>query len=531
MIEQITAGILDAMKQGKDAAFLYDRISSTNQEDGLSLEYQEANGLKYAERKNLHVVKVFNVIESAWKDRKNYERMLALSSRLNIKHLIFKNSERLSRNIANDLKRLKEMIENEGVHVHLYESGMIINAESRPDERWMMQQLILIAEKFSADLSYKMKNVYKYKVSKGISPSRFTWGYVYDKKEQRHKIDPKTERHLRFIFDTFDSGEYSLRQLVDLLNGHGIKTPRGYDWHHSKLHAILTNPFYSGDFIHKGALYRGTHEEYFPRKRFHERLKQLKVKNVGMRKYDRQYSFTRMMRCAACGRTLIGTTVKQKYVYYIHKCAGGRETDTIREESVVKMLDAEMKRIKYSEEIAEVLKDLFEKNIKLKTDDNEDVLKVINKRISECESEKDRLVKLYAKGSIDPQLLKRNIDDYDCQIDALEDQRRKLRIDRSDYICRASAAIDWVKSMPDIYGDADIAGKAAILKYITTSIEVCNSGVRIHWRDEFKYILDHRLVDTAEKVLHLPVRRVRQDMYQTFEPIVNTIVDEWLAAA
>jgi hypothetical protein len=531
MIESLTAEIIQAIKLGKSAAFLYDRISSSGQEDGLSLEYQEANGLKYAERKNLHIVKIFNVVESAWKDRKNYEQMLNLASRLNVKHLIFKNSERLSRNIANDLKRLKDMIENEGINVHLYESGMIVNAESRPDEKWMMQQLILIAEKFSADLSYKIKNVYKYKVNKGISPTRFAWGYVYDKKEQRHRIDPPTERHLRFIFDTFDTGEYSVRQLVDLLNSHGIKTPWGYDWRPSKLHAILTNPFYSGDFIYKGDLYRGTHEAYFTRDRFKKRLKRLKMKNVGMRKYDRQYAFTRMLRCGSCGRTLIGMTSKQKYIYYVHKHAGGRETESIREDAVVKMLDAEMARIKYSDEIAGILKELFEKSLKLKTDGQEEMLKVINKKLSECETEKDRLVKLYGRGLLDPQLLKRNIDDYDRQIDALEGQRRKLRIDRSDYICRSSTAIEWVKSMPDIYSEADTAGKAAILKYITESINIDKKEIRIHWRDEFKYILDPRLVDAAEKVLHFPVRRARQDMYQTFEPIVSDIVAEWIMAA
>lgn len=65
MDEQITSSILTeistARELGKEPAFLFDRISSMRQQDGISLDYQGEGGRAYAERNNLHVAYAFMV--------------------------------------------------------------------------------------------------------------------------------------------------------------------------------------------------------------------------------------------------------------------------------------------------------------------------------------------------------------------------------------------------------------------------------------------------------------------------------------
>jgi hypothetical protein len=49
-------------------AFAYDRVSTSEQADGLSLEYQSQGALKYAQDHNLHIVHYFTIAESASKE-------------------------------------------------------------------------------------------------------------------------------------------------------------------------------------------------------------------------------------------------------------------------------------------------------------------------------------------------------------------------------------------------------------------------------------------------------------------------------
>ena len=84
-----------------------------------------------------------------------------------------------------------------------------------------------------------------------------------------------SETDIRFIFDEFDTGKYSLIDFVTLLNQKGIKTISGRNWTKGNLHRFLTNPFYHGDFYYNGKIWPGKHKGYYDVNRYDERVQRL----------------------------------------------------------------------------------------------------------------------------------------------------------------------------------------------------------------------------------------------------------------
>ena len=91
-------------------AVIYCRVSSKEQEDtGYSLPAQEKLLTEYAQRKNLTILKVFSVAESASgaKQRKIFGEMMEYMRKKNIQILLCEKVDRLTRNlkeavVAND---------------------------------------------------------------------------------------------------------------------------------------------------------------------------------------------------------------------------------------------------------------------------------------------------------------------------------------------------------------------------------------------------------------------------------------------
>ena len=91
-------------------AIIYARVSSAAQEEtGYSLPSQEKLSRDYAERKQLEVVKVFSVAESASgkKEREVFREMMDYMTKHRVNHLLCEKVDRLTRNlkeavIAND---------------------------------------------------------------------------------------------------------------------------------------------------------------------------------------------------------------------------------------------------------------------------------------------------------------------------------------------------------------------------------------------------------------------------------------------
>src|SRR5271157_853268 len=135
---KIMQGLKQARKEGKISAFAYDRVSTIEQTNGMSLEYQSQGAAKYANDKELYLVFCFAVAESASKEgRRIFNEMIDIALRYDVKNLIFKSTDRMSRNYR-DLARIMDLIDHNDFAIHFYQTNKSISKNSTHDEKFMI---------------------------------------------------------------------------------------------------------------------------------------------------------------------------------------------------------------------------------------------------------------------------------------------------------------------------------------------------------------------------------------------------------
>ncbi|MGL6014662.1 MAG: recombinase family protein, partial [Selenomonadaceae bacterium] len=407
-IVEILNKISYSLQAGKTPALAYDRISSEGQTEGMSLSYQEDSARRYADYMKLDIIHTFAVVESARKEgRKTFNAMVDTALACGIKHIIFKNTDRMSRNYS-DLVRLEKLIDNEGFNIHFYQNNRIINKESNHNDRFILGIELAVAKHISDKISHDIKESCKFKAKSGIAPCPCPYGYSYDMKKKRFIINLKMEPVVRQFFDEFDNGEFSLEEYCRHLNSCGIGTPKGFSqWRKQDLHRVLTNPFYHGEFRYKGTIWEGTQEKYYDKKRYMDRITKLKEGGNG-RETKHDFALNGLLRCG-CGYAFYGAHVKNKYIYYIHNCPTAGKQVSIMEGKAIKSIGLAVSGYLLDDATATALKEVFALTISEKSENIKNELSGMTRQISEIRTKKKRLFDLYADEGIDREVLNESI--------------------------------------------------------------------------------------------------------------------------
>ena len=505
-IQQIIERLKQAHTSGLRPAFAYDRISGEVQADGVSLEYQEAGAKKYATDAQLFVVHNFQVIESASKEgRKVFNSMIDLALNFGIKNLIFKNTDRMSRNY-HDLVRIDKLIDDEGFRVHFHQTGLVIHTDSSYNDRFLIGIQLAVAKHLSDKLRQDMREHNLYKARKGTAPGNSPYGYKYNRKEKQHEIDPEIEPTLRDIFDTYDTGCMSLDDLLLYMEGKGIKTKKGKPWLKGPLHKMLTNPFYHGEFIFRGNAWPGTHPPYYDKRKYNARLERLSDKYRAEKKREDELDFARLLRCS-CGRMMTGIIKKKKYVYYTHKCTHTGKFEYIREQDALAAVDAEIERTRFSPEFAENLKELVRVVAEDKKGNKDAEQRQLDARIEAEEKKQIRLYNLYAEEGVNLAALKKQTDEIAARIEDLNELRRSGFHNLDEIMYEICEAIDFLRDTPKAALASPPLGKAAILKTMVDFVEFSGTSARHVWKKPYSFLMVPEILKVRKNAAAPKIRK------------------------
>lgn len=509
ILHEIIDGIKESSRQGREPAFSYERISDKVQKDGLSLQFQEDGAARYAASKRLNIIKCFSIVESAKsKGRKIFNKMLDLAVEHGIKHIIFKNTDRMSRNYY-DLIRIQELIDKHDFNIHFYQAYRVLNKQSTYIDDFILDVEVAAAKQLSKKLSYEVKTHNKYKAGKGIAPCISPYGYKYNKKTRMHEIDKTREKDCRFIFDEFDTHKYSLTEFTVLINKRGIRSKTKKLWKKSQLYFMLTNPFYHGEFIYHGEILPGTHKKYYNKDRYEERCKILSGRFIGTKKWETDYLLAKFIKCASCGKTMTGTLKKEKYIYYKHDCPNAPKQVNIIEDEIFALIDGHMRNFAFSAEFGDYLKQLIRESTDYKKDDARLERVRFNRRISALEAKQEKLLDLYADDKIDRGILNKKIEQYRIEIRLLERQRESLSVDTEKFYIKVVEVIDMFRQLPQIYLEAPREGKVEILRSMATAIKLDGEDLEILWEKPYSFFVEPQVLalqkETSGKVPTRPI--------------------------
>lgn len=296
------------------------RVSSKEQEDsGYSLPAQEKLLKNYSSKQGLKVAKIFSISESASgkKQREIFDQMMKFTQKHNIKIIVCEKADRLTRNFK-DMVMIDEWLEKDGERqVHLVKDSLTLHENSRSQEKLNWGIRILFAKNYIDNLSEEVKKGQKEKLEQGWLPTKPPIGYlsIGEKGHKTHVVDKEKALFIKKMFDYYVSGEYSVKRLTEKMYEEGLRNGNGNKVVKSRIHSLLTDPFYIGKNKWNDELHDGNQPTFIEDEIFRKVQELLKSKTTPKyRKHN--FLFKSLFECAECTGTITWET--QKGIIYGH---------------------------------------------------------------------------------------------------------------------------------------------------------------------------------------------------------------------
>lgn len=282
---------------------LYARKSSESDErQAMSIDSQLKEMQALAHDQNLNVVKELQESHSA-KDSGNrpvYNEMLAGIASNEFNAILTWAPDRLSRN-AGDLGAVVDLMDQgKLLHIKTYSQTFTNN----PNEKFLLMILCSQAKLENDNKSINVKRGIKAKCEMGWRPGVAPLGYINRTFGGVSDIIPDPER-AEIITEMFQKASqgWSGRRLKAWLDEKGITTRSGKKVPLSSLLAMLTNPFYYGEFQYpegpEARWYKGAHKPLISKALFDE-IQQSRGTNKGLWG-TKQFAFRGLIKCGQCG--------------------------------------------------------------------------------------------------------------------------------------------------------------------------------------------------------------------------------------
>lgn len=312
-------------------AVTFARVSSQEQENNYSLKAQNTDLLNYAKRKNLDVIKNYEITESSLKgERKQFNEMIEFcKSQKETVAILVDVVDRLQRSF-DDTPLLRKLIEKGKIELHFFRQNLILNQFSRPEEFSMWHFLVLQAEQYISSFKLNVARGKDYKVKqKGLISWQAPCGYENISTQDGHKNAQRKEpeaTYLKKLFETYSIGGISIHKLAQMANEYGIPTKNGNKITASSMISILDNPFYYGYMNYNGQLYRHNHPTLISKELWDKCQEQRRIQSSKKINNDRIPFLYRGIFTDFYGNRTCSCEIKKKKFAYVscHKKNGSR---------------------------------------------------------------------------------------------------------------------------------------------------------------------------------------------------------------
>ncbi|NBU53331.1 MAG: recombinase family protein [Alphaproteobacteria bacterium] len=300
-------------------AVILSRVSSKDQQEGYSLEVQTERLEKYCDRKGLHILKKFKIVESSTKgDRKEFMEIIKfIKQHREPIAFVADKVDRIQRS-QKETPLLDELVRKGKLELHFNSESYVIHQESTAHELMMWGMGVVIAKCHTDLLSENVKKSFKQKVEvHGEWYGSAPLGYL-NKRDERGRgliiVDPIKAPLITKIFEEYATGAYTLSEMVLKAKRWGLRSKNGHYINKTVLHRMIQNPFYYGEMRVKGELWPHRHEVITTREVF----KACEAVRMGWNKKPFQYRgkeflFRGILKCAITGRLVTSDTKTKKY--------------------------------------------------------------------------------------------------------------------------------------------------------------------------------------------------------------------------
>jgi DNA invertase Pin-like site-specific DNA recombinase len=286
-------------------ALIYARVSSKEQEEtGYSLDSQVKLLHDYASRRSFDIRKVYKISESASgrQLRTTFDEMLRFATQHRIPVILCEKIDRLTRNLK-DASIIDDWVKADAQReVHFAKESFVVNNATKAHDSLVWDMKVAIARFYTNNLSEEVRKGQKEKIAQGWLPTKPPLGYktIGEQGRKIHVVNESVAPLVRRMFDLYATGNYSLKRLNQVMRAEGLRNSAGGRLSRSRLHTLLSYPFYYGQIPWNGVLHRGQHEPLISRELFDVVQEKLHRKTASPQYRKHLPVFKSKVQCAEC---------------------------------------------------------------------------------------------------------------------------------------------------------------------------------------------------------------------------------------
>lgn len=306
---------------------LYVRVSTTSQlEEGYSIEEQKAKLESYCDIKDWHVYKVYTDggFSGSTTERPALEQLIKdAQSKLFDTVLVYK-LDRLSRSQKDTLYLIEDIfLKNNIEFVSLLENF----DTSTPFGRAVIGLLSVFAQLEREQIKERMQlgKLGRAKSGKSMMWAKTSYGYDYNKETGSMTVNEYEALAVKGIFTSYLAG-MSITKLRDKINE---KYPKQPAWSYRTIRGILANPVYCGLNQYKGQTFQGTHKAIISLDDFEQTQRELAKRQQtakelsNPRPFQAKYMLSGLAQCGYCHaplKVILGAVRKDGTRFKRYEC-------------------------------------------------------------------------------------------------------------------------------------------------------------------------------------------------------------------
>lgn len=472
---------------------LYVRVSTTSQmEEGYSIEEQKAKLESYCDIKDWHVYKVYTDggFSGSTTERPALEQLIKdAQSKLFDTVLVYK-LDRLSRSQKDTLYLIEDIFLKNNIEF----MSLLENFDtSTPFGRAVIGLLSVFAQLEREQIKERMQlgKLGRAKAGKSMMWAKTSYGYDYNKETGSMTVNEYEALAVKEIFTSYLAG-MSITKLRDKINE---KYPKQPAWSYRTIRGILANPVYCGLNQYKGQTFQGTHKPIISLVDFEQTQRELAKRQQtakelsNPRPFQAKYMLSGLAQCGYCHAPLKvilgavrkdGTRFKRYECYQRHprktrgvtvyndnkKCESGYYDMELLEHYV-------LTRIAQLQNDPDKIQELFSDDTSPEIDKQ-----AIQKKIDGLTLKLSKLNDLYLDDRITLDELRTKSSDFIKQRNALEDEIKKASNDKQ------AGKKKKIEKLLDASSVLDMAydNQKVIVRELIDKVQVTSDKIVIRWK-------------------------------------------------
>lgn len=470
---------------------IYSRVSTQEQAiNGNSIHEQVERMEKYCEAMKWSVYKKYTDagFSGANTNRPALKKMIKDIKTGEIDKVLVYKLDRLSRSQLDTLYLIEKVFLINSVDF----VSMTENFDtSTPFGKAMIGILSVFAQLEREQIKERMMMGKEARAKKGLYHGSKFCPIGYDYKDGQLITNDFEKMQIVSIFEMYANGT-SPSNIAKELNLKGYKTKYG-QWKDATVRKILQRKTYLGYTKYHDNYYKGEHEPFISEELFNT------VQKIYKRK-SKEYSYNKrtgkvnsylggLIECGVCGAkyTKVSPVTKRKgktYKYEFYRCNFRNQKNRYKQKEMdcknktwkMEELDdyifEEIKRISFNPDYINELSENGKENQKII---------IINNKISELDSQIDKLLDLYSTNQIPEKHLQNKIQEFNSLKESLEEELDKIEDNKKTKLSKKEI-IECVDSFEEVLENGDFNKIREILTTLIEKIVIYDEEIQINWR-------------------------------------------------